>query len=471
MRRRALCCAVLAVWAAQAGGSNAAAEITPPPGLERFQQTDLPNGLRILLGKPQRTALFSEVLLVVRAGTGTAGPNREEVARVAAAALTAGRLGAEEPPIQLQLAHLGVVLDSTVGREVAVFRFAVPTRNTIRFLRLLADLLARNTLPEETWMEAVAQRSGLAAREQIDPWRMATAELDRLAWLASEGGPAPAAPVASSIEREALARFWSSGYTPERMVLSVWGELPMEPTEPTEPTEDIASVLRRDFGRLDAGRAADGSAAAAFERAPVEPSRAPGAGLSCLREEGAVPPALLVGLGTEVEDDTAFYGWQLVAHILGASYNSRLQRRLRTESQVVYTVEAACLPVGTRGLTLRIACQTDQVETARKVILEELQRLVREPVAQEELDLARALLRSRLQLDQASFRDQFYRRSLALLAIRGIRDPGTAEPVLAGLTPTSLLELMRKTLRPGEASTVLLSAEAEPLCEVGLAGR
>lgn len=425
-----------------------------PPGLERFRQEELPNGLRVLIGKPRRTTLFSEVLLVVRAGTGTAGPRREELARVAALALTAGRLTPEAPPVQLQLTRLGVVLDSTVGREVAVFRFAVPTRNTVPLLRLLARLLARGSPPEEVWTEAIGQRGEMLAGERADLWRMATAQLDSLAWKdgAATGEAAVAAlPAPATVERAALDGFRSRAYTPERIVLSVWGEL---------PPDEVADVTRRELGGL-----APGATASAAAAAPPEPVRAPAAGLRCLREEGAVPPALLVGLGTEVEDDTAFYGWQLVTHILGASYNSRLQRRLRTESQVVYTVEAAALPVGTRGLTLRIACQTDQVEATRKVILDELRRLASEPVAQDELDLARALLRSRLQLDQASFRDQFYRRSLALLGIRGIRDPGTAEPVLAAMTPDSLLGLMRGMLRPDEASTVVLSAEAEPLCE------
>jgi len=86
-------------------------------------------------------------------------------------------------------------------------------------------------------------------------------------------------------------------------------------------------------------------------------------------------------------------------------------------------------------------------------------------VSQEELDLARALLRSRLKLDGASFRDQFYRRSLAMLGSSAVRDPVRAEPILADFTPSTLLEALGPTIRPEQASSVVISTHLESVCE------
>src|SRR5205085_1581586 len=148
-----------------------------------------------------------------------------------------------------------------------------------------------------------------------------------------------------------------------------------------------------------------------------------------------------------------------------ASYNSRLQRRLREQSGVVYTVEAAAVPLGATGTTLRIACQTDQVEATRAIILAELRRLVREPVDAEELGYAKAILRSRLKLDAGSLREQFYRESLQILLNRQVRDPGRAEPIIASFTPLTLLRALQSTIRSDTVSTLVISAHPEPICE------
>jgi predicted Zn-dependent peptidase len=436
-------------------GEGAPAPEKLPSGLQSLERKELPNGLKVLIGKPLRPALFSEVLLVVRAGTGTTSSGQEEIARIAAQTLLADRRSQESPSIRVELARLGVSPDLTVGREVAVFRFAVPTVNTHRFLHLLADLLNRRKLPNRVWEDAMAQRARELTREQSDPWQRATTELTSLLWANRPDNSLPhrlSLPIeAETINAKALAAFWEQRYAPGNMVLSIWGNFPID---------DVGNVAEREFGILAAGSLKDAAVPA------PEPVRTSGGAMACLRDEGAIPPALLVGVGVDVNSDRSFYGWQIAAHILGASSNSRLQYRLRTESQAVYTIEATGVPVGLGGMILRIACQTDQVDMTRNVILQELRRLAQEPVSQQELDLARALLRSRLKLDSASFRDRFYRRSLELLSLQGVRDPAQAESVLASFTPATLLDVLSSSLKPEEASTVIISVRREPLCSI-----
>lgn len=424
-----------------------------PVGFQGLERKELPNGLRALIGKPLRPALFSEVLLVVRAGTGTAGSGQEEIARIAAETLFADRRSSESPSIRVELARLGVSTDFTVGREVAIFRFAVPTVSTHNFLHLLADLLNRRKLPDGVWEDAMVQRAHQLTRERADPWQRATTELTSLLWA---NGPNESrmhrlsVPIEiETVSARALAEFWEQRYAPQNMVLSIWGNFPID---------DIGNVVEREFGILAAGNVKDAAVPA------PEPVRTSGGAMACLRDEGAIPPALLVGVGVDAKADRAFYGWQIAAHVLGASSNSRLQHMLRSQAQAVYTIEATGVPVGLGGMILRIACQTDQVEATRNVILQELRRIALEPVSQQELDLARALLRSRLKLDSASFRDQFYRRSLELLSLQGVRDPAQAESVLASFTPASLLDVLSSSLKPEEASTVIISARRETLC-------
>lgn len=428
-----------------------AAEPEPIPGLQNFESAELDNGLRLLAGEPSRSMSLAEVLLVVRAGTGTAPVGQEDLPWIAAEALIAGHRSSTSPTVRTELLRLGVSPEFTVGREVAVFRFAVPARNTLAFLHVLADLLGRE-VDQATWAEAIARRGEEVRRERADPWQRASAQLSNLIWIdpsARESGRAAVS--ARDFDRAALVDFWSRAYTPVNMVLSIWGEL---------PTAELVGSVRGEFARLPA------AAVAPLPLAP-EPVYARNGRIGCLKDGNANPAALLVGVGAELTDDADFYAWQLVAHILGASYNSRLQHRLRTESQVVYTVEASGIPVGAHGFILRVATQTDQLETTRQIILEELRRLAREPVTPAELEFAKALVSSRLRLDAASYRDRFYRLSLVLLSHEHVRDPLAAEPLIVAFTPARLFEFINHRLKPDESASVIISRQSEPLCEAG----
>lgn len=447
---------------ALAGWAAAPTALDAPPGLAAFEQLTLDNGLRVLLGTPARPVELTEALLVVQAGTRSQGPGEEESARVAAEAFLGGKLAGQETTIRRQLARAGVTLDYTVGREVAVFRFAVPERQTAVLVSALAGLLRRESPGPAVWEQAVETRKLLAAAEEADPWQRSLRTLDGLLWhepgsdrpgsdRRTAGGEPGVAPDLARLEA-----FRTAAYRADRMVIALWGEAPVA---------ELGALVRHEL----AARTAETGRSPVEEPAepelrPAEPGLRPEGGLRCLTDPAAEPPALLVGLGAELPDDRSFYGWQLVAHILGASHTSRLHERLRVREPFVYTVEATCNPVGSRGMTLRISAQTEELERARQVVMEELRRLASEEVSQQELDLARAIFRSRLLLDQGSFRDQFYRRALALLSTRPPRDLAPAAAALDALTPASLLAILRRTLRPELTSTVVVSAAAEPLC-------
>ena len=428
------------------GGFVPAAAAEPERAQARHgpEYVELGNGLRVLLGNSSPSLLFSEVLLVVRAGTGTAPSGQEELSRVAAEALLAGRRSAEAPPVGLELARLGVLTDFTVGREVAVFRFALPSREALHFLQLLAQLLGREP-DAQTWADAAARRAQAISRDNADPWQRASSQLTSLIWN-EDVAPAKDVAVATPV----LADFWRRHYVPKHMVLSVWG---------VPSISQLTKSVEDDFSRLPPAQSAPQQLAIAEPRQNHERAT------QCLHDARANPAALLVGAGTSLASDTDFYGWQLFAHILGASSNSRLQNRLRTESQLVYTVEAAALPVGEHGIILRVVVQTDQLARTRDIIAEELRRLAREPVSSKEIEYARALLRSRLRLDTISERDQFYRRSLAMLTDQPARDPAEAERLIAAFTPERLRDLLERTLNPDELFSVVISRHTEAICE------
>ena len=443
-----------------------AARPAPPADLEQYAEVELDNGLRLLLGKPRRPALLTEVLVVIRSGSeakeaGAKNAREKEAAWIAAETFLSGSLGTEGTLVRRHLARLGASADYTVGKQATVFRFTVPTRLADELMEVLAALLSRPSPPAPVWQQAAAYRGQLVAREEVDPWHSSTRLLDSLLWERAGQSPPTAAPTpaASSIEPAAarqepaiqLARArLRETYRPSHTIVAAWGELDVEAT---------AETARRLFSRVPNVGSPPGAAAP-----PSSPTPAPKGVTRCLQRPGATPPALLIGFGAEIEDDVDFFGWQVLAHILGSSNDSRLYRRLRLHESLAYTVEASCLPVGDRGLTLRIACQTPDLERSHRAVLDELHRIASEEVSQEELDLARSIFRSRLLLDQGSLREQFYQHALRLLGTPSARDALAGQRALDQLTPERLLRLARGVLVPERASVVVVSETPSPLC-------
>jgi len=266
----------------------------------------------------------------------------------------------------------------------------------------------------------------IVARDAVDAQAEGDRRLTRLAW----GGEGPAAPSAD-IAMERLEAFRARTWVASRMALAVRGDL---------SAKDVEAEVRRAFAGLPAGAAA--SAARPEKARPVA------AAAECLRAPGIDPPLLLVGRGVEIADDADFFGWQALAHILGESHSSRLVRRLRLEEPLVYTVETDWLTAGPGRLTLRVSCQTGEVERSRAVILEEIGRLAEREVTAEELATAVAILRSRVLLDRQSPHAALGRWARGALAPAPGLDLAAAGPLLDRLTPAGLLALARRGARP-----------------------
>jgi zinc protease len=426
-----------------------------PTNRQDNQPLTLPNGFRVLLHGPFHDAYYTEAVLVVRAGLLESAPN-DETARVAAEALTAGRRSPLDPPIRTELAWLGATIDSTVGREVAVFRFAVPTMNTVRFLRLLGLLVSRPIIPVEQWADALDRAHRASEAEHSDMWWWSNQQLKDMIWNTPSHGPQRHPLTTRVVDRQVLNDFWHRAYAPDKMVLSVWGDI--------DPGL-LAAEVQHAFGNRE------GSAGPTASATNAEPELSHDGAVECDRVAGASPPSLLIGLGAHVTDDQSFYGTQIAAHILGASNNSRLQRRLREQEGVVYTVEAAAIPVGSSQMLLRITSQTEQIEATREIIVEEVRRLLQQPVHNEELTYARAILRSRLKLDAQSMRERYYQQSLTLLMGRQPHDPNRADPLLDSFTPQTLQRVLRTAIRDETLSTLVVSSHPESFCEAAYDAR
>jgi predicted Zn-dependent peptidase len=397
----------------------------------------LANGLRVWVAPPGGAVGLAEIVLAVAAGTAEEEPGERGAAWVTAHALVAG--GARNA-----LAREGVSLEVEVERGMAQLSLTGPGDRVVPMLRALAGLVDRAELPAGDWSAAEAAWRRELAREGADPQVQVDRRLTRLAW--GEGVEEP-----SSGPLQRLAAFRNRVWAAPRMALAVHGALPAGAVE---------AEIRRAFSGLPSGGA---PAAAGAARA----AGLAGGVVECRRASGLESSLLLVGRGVAIRDDAGFFGWQVLAHILGGGHSSRLVRRLRLEEPLAYTVDTDWLTAGPGRMTLRVSTQTDDVERSRAVILEEMTGLAEREVTPQELATAVAIVRSRVLLDRESPRGELARWARRQVAPGPGLDLAAAGAVLDAMTPAGLLALARRDARP--EVTVILGDPVPPLCFVGAA--
>ncbi len=188
--------------------------------------------------------------------------------------------------------------------------------------------------------------------------------------------------------RERAHEHWAQWYRPDRMVLAAAGHT------------DHATVMRIAESWFGAGSAADldllrnGSPV----RLVAPPQIAPAGAVRVVHRELA-QGNLCLGMPGVSRTDPDRYALDLLGAVLGDGMSSRLFLELRERRSLAYDVStfasmyADCGTVGVHA-----GFDPDRAEEVLRAVLDELDRVVQEPVSSSELERARAYTRGRLEL-------------------------------------------------------------------------
>lgn len=246
--------------------------------------------------------------------------------------------------------------------------------------------------------------------------------------------------------RPGLVGHWRQWYRPEHLVLSVAG---------AAGHEEIVAAAERWF--------ADGIDWLSEVDAPPDPELAPIAPVPV--QPGAVQVAyrrlsqgnLCLGMPGVARMDQDRWALDLLGAILGDGMSSRLFLELRERRSLAYDVStfaATYSDCGTFGV--HAGFDPDQADTVIRAILEQLDRVVQEPVSAAELERARAYTRGRLELRMED--------TGAVAAWLGTGESllpriMTVEEVverLEAVTPDDIQRVARRYARPDQARLAVL---------------
>jgi predicted Zn-dependent peptidase len=257
--------------------------------------------------------------------------------------------------------------------------------------------------------------------------------------------------------RQAVVEHWKRWYRPDNLVLAVAGAI----------GHDEVVRAARDWWdpSTSSWLASEPDAANATHRSLIE---LPQAGVTppVFSPPGAVRLAyrrlaqanLCLGMPGVSRDDPDRWALDLLAAVLGDGMGSRLFLELRERRSLAYDVStfaSTFADCGTFGINAGF--DPDQAERVLAAILDQLERVVQEPVSAAELERARAYTRGRLELRMEETGSVAAWLGTGEMLLPRILTFEEVIEKLESISSDDLLRVARRLLQPGQARLAMLA--------------
>ena len=339
------------------------------------KRTVLDNGT-ILLVSEQRALPMVSIELLIDAGSRYDAVGQEGLAHLAARLLTYGTQRRSALQISDALDFVGASLSTDCGENSATLSMTVLKKDLSAGLGLLAEVLTQSTFPqEEVDRQKQAIIASLRAREE-QPGHIAERRFLAALFPASPYGR-PVEGTESSvraIRQESLREFYERHYRPNRTIMAVVGDI---------EADEIESVLNKALQAWQKGE---------LGAKPLVPASGT-AGVIRVHKE-LTQASIIMGHEGIARGNPDYYAIQVMNYILGGGgFSSRIMESIRNQRGLAYSVYTHFDADKSHG-SFQLVMQT-QNENAREAIrigLDEIHRIRRELVSEQELSEAKDYL-------------------------------------------------------------------------------
>ena len=339
------------------------------------------NGLA-LVAEPMEGVRSAAFTLLVPAGAAHERGDRNGTASMLAEWITRGAGGRDSRELLTALDNLGVSHGEGAQTLHTGLSAATLGRNLIPALDIFADILLRPALdPEEIEPIRALAAQSLQSLED-DPGSKVIYELRKRHFPDPWGRPAIGSPEGvAAVTEDDLRTFHDANYRPNGAILAVAGAFDFD-------------ALRDAVARMFQGWE-PGAPAALVER-PTGPRRE-----QIEKDTQQIQIALAYPTATVTDPD--YYRARAAAAILGGYSSARLFTEVREKRGLCYSVYASYESMKDRAAVVAYAgTSTERAQETLDVTLAEIDRLGRDGVEPEELDVMRAGLKSALIMQQES---------------------------------------------------------------------
>lgn len=335
----------------------------------------LANGIIVYLAEDHSLPVL-DINVVFHAGSLYEDAARPGVARFTASQLRNGgttRLPAAA--LNEELEALGASIEASVSTEAVSLTLNALAKDANPALQLFTEMIRHPAFDPEPLQTAKGRAIEDLRRLADSPSQLLAREFSRKLYTEAHPLGRPLTPAqVDAIQPDDLRAHYRRFFHPNNMMLAIVGDF---------SREEMASKIQALFGDWTPG---------AIDLPPL-PEAEPRYERGVFIIPKSLPQAsLALGHFGVNRFNPDRYAIELMDFILGGSgFTSRIMERVRSEEGLAYSVGTS-FPTGTRDLSLfRATAQTKNENVPRAVaaILEEMLRIQRQPVSQEELERAK----------------------------------------------------------------------------------
>ena len=350
--------------------------------LPEIQDYTLGSGLRVVL--VERTALpLVSMELQFRGGSAAHPASKAGLAALVADMLDEGTRTRSALEIADAMDVLGASFSSSAGYDASQLRLSVLRSRLTEAMGILADVVLNPTFPEADLervrrerLDRVVQRSDLPAALADDAFAEVLFGTDH-----AYGAPLLGTKESlTALTRDDVAAFHQARYRPGQATLVVAGDV---------TRDDLDALLTEAF----AGWTGHGQDPAALPQPPAAGTRT----IFLVDKPGAAQSEVRLGRVAVSRDTDAYYSLSVLNTVLGGSFTSRLNSKLREEKGYTYGAGSYFDMRREPGpFEASAAVATAVTDSAVVEFVHEIDRMAEEAVPADELDRARNYLALRL---------------------------------------------------------------------------
>jgi predicted Zn-dependent peptidase len=340
--------------------------------IDKVQTTRLPNGLTILTEHMPELRSVS-LGIWVRRGSRHETSAQNGICHFIEHALFKGTQRRSAHEIAAESDRLGGQFDAYTSHEITGFAAKVVDTAMPRAFDLLADLVLNPRFDEHDLLKE--QKVIIEEMKMIEdtPDELLT-ELFHAAYFPdhSLGRPIEGTEITvSSFNRSAIADFHARNFAPGNLVIAAAGNV---------AHDELVETVAETFVAKAKGEGAAGDSAAPEVAAPI----------MIERKSELEQAHLIIAAPWPSAKSTDRYAASMLATIIGGGTSSRLWQSIREERGLAYSIGAGGNTFSDVGMfTIYAGTSPAQMDEVFDLALNELRRIVREPVAEDELELAK----------------------------------------------------------------------------------
>jgi len=424
-----------------------AAPVKPLPFPE-VQETQLANGIRLLLIESHGLPVVS-IRLSLTAGERDDPAGREGLASMTAQLLTKGTESRTAEEIAEAIESVGGGLNAGAGADFFQVFCTVLSENVELAFELMSDVLLRPTFPESELELVRTQALSVLQLEKSDPGALASRAFMRGLYGEHPYGRRQSEESAKAITRNDVRSWASTHLRPEGALLTIAGDLTLD---------EATNLATRHLGEW--------SGAAPRARYAPPPAAKP-TGIVLVHRPGSAQSNIIVGnRATRPIEDGTYYAADLANKILGGGTDARLLLILREQHGWTYGAYSG-LPTRLDGGYFQATAEvrTTVTDSALVEMMHQIRRMQTEPVPDSTIVAAKGYLVGSYPLSIETPQQIASQVANAVLFGRGIDFVRTYGQRVDAVTAPEVMGAAQRVFIP-DSAVVVVVGDGEALYDV-----